>query len=44
MKGVQGHQAVVELRHPDALFRPLSDVNRGVLPPLGLVHYASQPL
>jgi hypothetical protein len=29
---------------PQAAFRPLSDVNRGELPPLGHVHYASQPL
>lgn len=44
MKKVQGHQAEVELRRPDALLRRLSDVNRGVLPLLGLVHCASQPL
>ena len=41
---VQIHQAVAKMRHPQAPFMPLSDVNRGELPPLGRVHYASQPL
>jgi hypothetical protein len=43
-RGIQGHQAEAKMRHPQAPFRPLSDVNRGELPPLRHVHYASQPL
>jgi len=42
--GILGHQAAAKMRNPQAPFRPLSDGNRGELPPLGQVHYASQPL
>ena len=41
---IQGHQAVAEVQHPQAHFRPLSDVIHGAPPLQAPVHYASQQL